>query len=77
VEPARLFTFRDRLYAFLAVRAADYIQFSRPLSAKWQTVSMKASTFRQAAFPVDTILGPLQSSEYSDNPLVGSAAVVS
>ena len=34
----RLFAFREKLYAFLAVRVADYIQFSRQLSAKWQTV---------------------------------------
>lgn len=56
VEPARLFAFRERLYAFLAVRTADYIQFSRPLSVKWQTVAMPAATFRQAAFSLDAIL---------------------
>jgi hypothetical protein len=60
-----------RLYAFLAVRTADYIQFSRPLSAKWQTVSMPTATFRQAAFPLDTVLGPAKSAERT---LVGSAA---
>ncbi len=57
VEPARLFEFRDRSYAFLAVRVADYIQFARPLSARWQTVSMPNRLFRQAAFPFDAILG--------------------
>lgn len=67
VEPARLFAFRSRLYAFLAVRVADYIQFSRPLSAKWQTVAMPVATFRQAAFPLDTVLGP------AETELVGSA----
>ncbi len=77
VEPQRLFPFRMRLYAFLAVRVADYIQFARPLSAKWQTVSMRAATFRQAAFPVDTILGPLESTSARDNQLVGSATAVS
>lgn len=51
VEPDKLFEFRQRWYAFLAVRVADYIQFSRPLSERWQTVSMPASLFRQAAFP--------------------------
>ena len=76
LEPARLFPFRDRLYAFLAVRTADYIQFSRPLSAKWQTVCMPVATFRQAAFPVDTILGPLESASFDNNLLVGSAAAV-
>jgi hypothetical protein len=71
VEPARLFAFRDRRYAFLAVRTADYIQFSRPLSAKWQTVAMPAATFRQAAFPLSTILG---STETASPELVGSPA---
>ncbi|MCA9231177.1 MAG: HYExAFE family protein [Planctomycetales bacterium] len=57
VEAERLFAFRDRWYAFLAVRVADYIQFSKPLSARWQTVSMPAQLFRQAAIPFDSIVG--------------------
>ena len=52
----KLFAFRGHWYAFLAVRVADYIQFSRPLSAKWQTVAMPAPLFRQAAFPFEDIL---------------------
>jgi hypothetical protein len=77
LEPARLFAFRGRLYAFLAVRVADYIQFSRQLSAKWQTVSMPAAIFRQAAFPFDTILGPAESTTFVETNLVGSLAAVS
>lgn len=65
LDPEKLFHFRQRNYAFLAVRVADYIHFSRQLSAKWQTVSMSVSLFRQAAFPLDTILGPA----CSDNSL--------
>ncbi|MGI9429429.1 MAG: HYExAFE family protein [Bythopirellula sp.] len=57
VEPAQLHKFRDRWYAFLAVRIADYVQFARPLSARWQTVSMPTKLFRQAAFPFAQILG--------------------
>ena len=57
VEVERLFEFRRRWYAFLAVRVADYIQFARPLSARWRTVSMPVRLFRQAAFPFDEILG--------------------
>ncbi|MCG8450319.1 MAG: HYExAFE family protein [Pirellulales bacterium] len=53
-----LYVFRQRRYAFLAVRVADYIQFSRPLSTRWQTVAMPARLFRQAAFPFDEILHP-------------------
>ena len=80
IETTRLFAFRERLYAFLAVRTADYIQFSRPLSAKWQTVSMPTATFRQAAFPLDTILGaakPKERTESAELALVGSAPVAS
>jgi hypothetical protein len=57
VEAERLFYFRQRHYAFLAVRVADYIQFSHQLSAKWHTVSMPAPLFRQAAVPCDLVLG--------------------
>jgi len=57
VEIEQLFAFRERRYAFLAVRVADYIQFSNPLSERWQTVAMPARLFRQAAIPFDSILG--------------------
>lgn len=73
VEPARLFACRDRLYAFLAVRVADYIQFSRQLSARWQTFTLPAATFRQAAFPFDTILTAPASSQPE---LVGCASTI-
>lgn len=53
-----LFHFRDRRYAFLAVRITDYIQFCRPLSSRWGTVAMSAPLFRQAAFSFDEILSP-------------------
>jgi hypothetical protein len=52
----QLFEFRGQRYAMLAVRAVDYIRFARPLSAKWQTVSMPAALFRQAAVPFDDLL---------------------
>jgi hypothetical protein len=52
----RLFIHRDERYAMLAVRVADYVRFARPLSAKWQTVSMPAALFRQAAVPFDDLL---------------------
>jgi hypothetical protein len=70
VEVERLFEFRQRWYAFLAVRVADYIQFARPLSARWQTVSMPVPLFRQAAFPFDEILGsatPIESNHVESN----------
>jgi len=71
VEPQRLFEFRERRYAFLAVRVADYIHFSRRLSEKWQTVSMPLGLFRQAAFPLDEILG----ANASDQPAPQQAAI--
>ncbi|RIK72760.1 MAG: hypothetical protein DCC67_18775 [Planctomycetota bacterium] len=58
VDPARLFEHRGQRYAMLAVRAADYIRFARPLSAKWQTVAMPTALFRQAAAPFDDLLPP-------------------
>jgi hypothetical protein len=54
----QLFAFRERQYAILAVRVVDYIRFARPLSAKWQTASIPASVFRQAAIPFDELLQP-------------------
>lgn len=57
LEPRRLFYFRERSYAFLAVRVTDYIQQSQQLSAKWKTVTLPAPLFRQAAVPLDTLLG--------------------
>jgi len=54
-----LYHFREHRYAFLAIRVADYIQFSRPLSAKWQTLAMPNRLFRQAAFPFHSLLNPL------------------
>lgn len=58
VEPTQLYEFRDRWYAFLAVRISDYVQFSRPISARWQTVAMPTRLFRQAAFPFADLLNP-------------------
>ena len=57
---AELFPHRGRQYAMLAVRAVDYIRFARPLSAKWQTVSMPTAAFRQAAVPFDDLLSRRQ-----------------
>ncbi|QDT01292.1 HYExAFE family protein [Adhaeretor mobilis] len=57
VPRQQLFQFRDRWYAFLAVRVADYIQRMKPLSEKWQTVSMPVADFRAAAVPFDDWLG--------------------
>lgn len=69
VEPAQLHKFRDRWYAFLAVRIADYVHFARPLSSRWQTVSMPAKLFRQAAFPIAEIIGQVaRVSPFAESP---------
>jgi hypothetical protein len=56
----RLFVFRERQYAILAVRVVDYIRFARPLSAKWQTASIPTAIFRAAAIPFDELLEPAE-----------------
>jgi len=61
LPPEQLYQFRDERYAFLAVRVTDYVQFSRTLSRRWHTVAMPAKLFRQAAFPLEQILGPCPS----------------
>ncbi|MCA9257576.1 MAG: HYExAFE family protein, partial [Planctomycetales bacterium] len=52
----RLFPFRDQWYAFLGVRAADYVRFARPLSRRWNTIALAAPRFREAAFPLEELL---------------------
>lgn len=73
VAPEQLFEHRGRLYAMLAVRAADYIRFARPLSAKWQTVSMPAALFRQAALPFDDLLPQPVAASAAAQPIAAGA----
>ncbi|MGA2258711.1 MAG: HYExAFE family protein [Thermoguttaceae bacterium] len=53
----QLFKFRNKLYAFVAVRLTDYAGFARPISAKWDTLAMPAADFRRLARPLDELLG--------------------
>lgn len=48
--------FRDRPYAFVAVRAAEYRAAARLLSRRWATVTVPAPEFRRLAVPVATAL---------------------
>lgn len=75
VAAEQLFEHRGRLYAMLAVRAADYIRFARPLSAKWQTVSMPTALFRQAAIPFDDLLPRAAILELDHDDPIAAAAV--
>ena len=51
------FEFRQRLYAFVAIALDDYAVWSRPVSARWDTVAMPAAVFRRLAQPVEELLG--------------------
>jgi hypothetical protein len=53
----QLFKFRERLYAFVAVRLMDYAGHARPISPKWDTLAMPAAAFRRTARPLDELLG--------------------
>jgi hypothetical protein len=53
----QLFKFRNKLYAFVAVRLMDYAGHARPISAKWDTLAMPAADFRRLARPLDELLG--------------------
>jgi hypothetical protein len=51
-----LHAFRDRLYAFVAVRLTDYAAWARPISTAWDTLAMPARRFRAHARPLDVFL---------------------
>ena len=44
--------FGDKRYAFLCVSLDDYRHHCRPRSAKWDTVTLPAATFRRLARPI-------------------------
>jgi hypothetical protein len=52
----QLFEYRGNLYAFVAVRLADYAAFAHPISPRWDTVAMPAGDFRRLARPLDELL---------------------
>ena len=49
----RLFEFRNSLYGFIGIRVTDYARSCRPLSSKWDTVTVPSVAFRELAAPVD------------------------
>lgn len=51
-----IFSFRGELYAFVAIRLEHYATWSKPLSARWNTVSMPIPRFRELAQPAAEIL---------------------
>ena len=56
LPPGQCFEYRQRLYAFVAVRLDDYAVWSRPVSNRWDTVAMPAAVFRRMAQPVEELL---------------------
>ena len=57
LPPGELFAFRERLYGFVGVRLDHYTSFARPLSARWNTVTVSIPQFRALARPVRELLG--------------------
>jgi hypothetical protein len=49
----RLFEFRGGLYGFVGVRVRDYAMHARRISARWNTLAISATQFRQLAAGVD------------------------
>jgi hypothetical protein len=52
-----LFRFRGSLYGFVGIRLDHYASFARPLSARWNTVTVSVPRFRALARPVRELLG--------------------
>src|SRR5262245_43554179 len=63
-----LFAFRRRLYGFLGVRLDHYASFARPLSARWNTVTVSVPQFRALARPVREIFGVPVSADQKVTP---------
>ena len=52
-----LFVHRQQLYAFVGVRLDHYLSFAKPLSQRWDTVTVPTREFRAIARPVRQFLG--------------------
>ena len=56
VEPDDLFVHRGRIYAFLAITLPMYLRHAKPLSTRWETVTMPTAMFREQARPLGELL---------------------
>jgi hypothetical protein len=54
---AELFPFQSRLYGFVGVRLDHYTTLARPLSARWQTVTVPVPQFRAIGRPAREFFG--------------------
>lgn len=57
LAPDELFRYRNCLYGFVGVRLDQYASFAKPLSARWQTVTLPLPKFRALARPVRELFG--------------------
>ncbi len=53
LPPEKLFTYRGRLYGFVALESERYIPEVRLLSPRWNTYSMPTERFRRLARPFE------------------------
>ena len=56
----RLFEFRGGLYAFVGIRVRDYAMHARRISARWDTLAVSATQFRQLAAAAEDFFHPQQ-----------------
>ena len=56
LPPSQLFEHGGAIYGFVGVRLDHYISWSRPLSRRWQTVTVSIPKFRALARPMDAFL---------------------
>lgn len=57
IPTEQLFHFRERWYAFLAVRLYHYTAHAHVISPRWDTRALSAGKFRELAEPMDQLLG--------------------
>jgi hypothetical protein len=57
LPPEQMFEYRQGLYGFVAISLDLYAAWAKPLSVKWDTLSMPTDRFRELARPADDFFG--------------------
>lgn len=60
VPVEELYPWKDRIYAFVAIRLDHYLSDARQLSPRWNTVTLPTARFRHLARPIADFLLPGQ-----------------
>lgn len=60
----QVFAYRAANYAFVGITLDDYLAATRPLSAKWGTVSLPVAEFRRRARPLLDFFGPVDADHW-------------